>query len=112
MIRAAYALLAAVALAFTPALGGAHGQDVQESPADLPEGEGRDLAFFACSACHGTAIIKAQGMSRERWSQTIDDMGVRGMAPLDATDREALLDYLEASFPPRRRAPVNPFLRP
>ena len=52
--------------------------------ADLPEGEGRDLAFFACSACHGTAIIKAQGMSRERWSQTIDDMGVRGMAPLDA----------------------------
>ncbi len=83
-----------------------------ETPEDLPPGEGRDETFYACTACHGTLIIKQQGMSRDRWEQTFDDMIERhGMPEIDKDDRTLVIEYLAGAFPPRRRAPVNPFLR-
>ncbi|MGQ0664055.1 MAG: hypothetical protein ACT4P2_10825 [Pseudomonadota bacterium] len=85
---------------------------VEESPDDLPPGKGREEAFYACTACHGTAIVRQQGMSRERWADSLNWMTERhGMPELDPGDRELVLDYLSAAFPPRRRGPVNPFLK-
>ena len=82
-----------------------------ETPEDLPPGKGRDETFYACTACHGTLIIKQQGLSRERWEQTFDDMIARhGMPEIDTDDRTLVIEYLAVAFPPRRRAPVNPFL--
>jgi len=87
----------------------AHAQE--ESPEDLPEGKGREEAFYGCTACHGFAIIRQQGMSRERWDATIVDMQVRhNMPEPDAADRALMLDYLATAFPPRQRGRPNPFL--
>jgi hypothetical protein len=78
----------------------------------LPPGAGRDETFYACTPCHGTAIISAQGMSRERWDATIDWMVERhGMPEIDASDRSLVLDYLAGTFPSRQRGRANPFLR-
>jgi hypothetical protein len=90
----------------------AQGYEVIETPEDLPEGKGRDETFYACAACHGTAIIKAQGMTRERWDATIDWMMERhGMPEIDADDRKLIVDYLAQTFPSRQRGRTNPFLK-
>jgi hypothetical protein len=91
---------------------GAQGYEVVETPEDLPEGKGRDETFYACAACHGTALIKAQGMTRERWDATIDWMMERhGMPEIDADDRKLIVDYLAQTFPSRQRGRTNPFLK-
>ena len=82
-----------------------------EGPEDLPEGKGREETFYACTACHGLAIIRQQGMSRERWEATIEDMRVRhNMPELEAADRALVAEYLGDKFPPRTRGRANPFL--
>lgn len=95
-------------LALAPAAG-AWGQE--ESPEDLPTGKGRDETFYGCTACHGFALVRQQGMTRDRWNETIDYMMERhNMPEPDAADRELILDYLAAQFPPRQRGRPNPFL--
>jgi len=90
----------------------AQGYEVVETPEDLPEGKGRDETFYACAACHGTALIKAQGMTRERWDATIDWMMERhGMPEIDTEDRKLIVDYLAQTFPSRQRGRANPFLK-
>ena len=80
----------------------------------LPDGPGREETFYACAACHGTLIIKQQGMSRELWAASIDFMIEKhGMAKPNDSDRAKILDYLTTQFPPRAQRPGrgNPFLR-
>jgi len=88
---------------------GEHGDTVET----LPEGPGREQTFYACAACHGTAIVKQQGMTRVQWDASIDWMIERhGMAKPDQAERDVILDYLAAQFPPRaRRGRDNPFLK-
>jgi hypothetical protein len=81
---------------------------------DLPEGKGRDVTFYTCTACHGVALIKAQGLTRELWDASIDLMVERHrMPPVKLDERGEILDYLAAQFPPRRpargRGGDNPF---
>jgi hypothetical protein len=86
-------------------------QTPEETPEMLPEGPGRDETFYGCTACHGTAIIRQQGMSRERWDETMRVMTEKhGMVDYEGELRDTILDYLVQHFPPRRRAPDNPFL--
>ncbi len=102
----AVAILVAAVLAATPLAA------QEESPEDFPQGNGRDEAFYSCTACHGFAIIRQQGMSRDRWEATIRDMEVRhNMPELDPADRIKVLEYLAETFPPRQRGRPNPFLR-
>ena len=85
---------AAAAQSFTPR---------DESPADYPAGTGRDQTFYACTPCHGFRIVAQQGQSRGQWEDTIDFMTQRHSMPkLDGNDRKIMLDYLEATYPPRR----------
>jgi hypothetical protein len=83
-----------------------------ESPADYPAAAGRDQTFYACTPCHGFRIVAQQGQSRAQWDDTIALMTQRfSMPKLEGNDRETVLDYLAAAFPPRR-APggwQNPF---
>ena len=82
-----------------------------ESPEDLPEGEGREEMFYFCTACHGIALVRAQGLGRERWDGLVDWMTERhGMPVPDETLRARIVDYLAKTFPPRARAWSNPFL--
>lgn len=84
----------------------------EETPESFPDGPGREETFYFCTACHGGAIVKQQGMTRERWSESLDWMTERHAMPkLEGAERDQILDYLTHAFPPRRRAPVNPFLK-
>ena len=81
---------------------------------DLPPGPHRELTFLTCTACHGVALIKAQGLTRDLWDSTIDLMLQRHrMPPIKPEERAEILDYLAATFPPRRqgRGSDNPFLK-
>jgi len=85
-----------------------------ESPEEFPAGPGRDETFYACTACHGFKLVAQQGMSRRQWEETLILMNEKhGMPALDAKDREIVLGYLEATYPPRTpagRGWQNPFL--
>lgn len=106
LLNLTVALCAAVPL---PAL-------AQDDPDSLPEGEGREDAFYMCSACHSFQLISRQGMSRAMWDDTITLMNDRhGMMELEADERARILDYLAETFPPTAASPTgrrgwtNPF---
>jgi hypothetical protein len=112
------AVLALLLLGF--GAGWAHGQSSpifvprDESPEDFAPGRGREEAFYACTPCHNFKLVAAQGMSRERWDDTLTFMTVRHNMPvLDGDERRLVLDYLENAYPPRAPAQrggwQNPF---
>ena len=85
-----------------------------ESPEEFAAGPGRDDTFYTCTACHNFKLVAQQGMTRRQWDEIIDLMNEKhGMPRLDAKDREMVLNYLEAAYPPRAPAArgwQNPFL--
>ena len=83
-----------------------------ESPEDYPAGAGREQTFYACTPCHGFKIVAQQGQTRRQWDETLDWMTQRhNMPKLEGDDRRIVLDYLEATYPPRSspRGWQNPF---
>jgi hypothetical protein len=69
--------------------------------------------FHACTACHGTTVIRRSRLSRERWDELMDWMTEKhGMAPLEGAFRSLVVDYLARAFPPAAgpRRGANPFL--
>jgi len=108
---------AILAVGLVPAAAAAQSQTFtprDESPEEFPAGNGRDETFYTCTACHGFKLVAQQGMSRRQWEETLALMNVQhGMPALDVKDREIVLGYLEAAFPPRTPAGggwQNPFL--
>jgi hypothetical protein len=87
----------------------------EESPEEYPPGPGRDETFYACIACHNFKLVAAQGMSRQRWDDTLDFMTSRhGMPEIEGADRALILDYLAATYPertPPQRGWQNPFAK-
>ena len=96
---------AAAAQSFTPR---------DENPEDFPPGAGRDDAFYACTACHGFKLVAQQGMNRRQWDESLNWMTEKhNMPKLEGKERDIVLNYLEATFPPRAPATggwQNPFL--
>jgi hypothetical protein len=85
-----------------------------EDPDSYPDAPGRDDAFYACAGCHAFRLVASQGLSRERWDETINYMTERhGMPKLEGKDRETILNYLAKTFPPKAepRGFQNPFLK-
>lgn len=85
----------------------------QETPEDYPAGPGREQTFYACVACHGFKIVAQQGQSRQQWDDTLNWMTERHkMPPVEGDLRKTVLDYLEATFPPRQSPGgwQNPFI--
>jgi hypothetical protein len=87
-----------------------------ETPEEYPDRPGREETFYACTACHGFKLVAQQGQSRRQWDETIDFMQDKHTMPaIEGDDRKLILDYLEASFPPRGapagRGWQNPFLQ-
>ena len=81
-----------------------------ESPEEFAAGTGRDETFYACTACHNFKLVAAQGLSRAGWEDSINLMIRRhNMPPLDGKDREVVLNYLEAAYPPH--APTGRLLK-
>ncbi|MER2251306.1 hypothetical protein ABS772_15420 [Methylorubrum podarium] len=85
----------------------------EESAESLPAAPGRDEAFGTCSACHAYRLVAAQGLSRERWDETITLMSEKhGMAKLDDDERRVVLDYLAKAHPPKKTTGTGGFQVP
>ena len=85
----------------------------EENVENLPALPGRDETFGLCAACHAYRIVSNQGLSRERWDETLTWMTERhNMPPLEGDDRKVILDYLAKAHPPKAAAGgfKNPFL--
>jgi hypothetical protein len=86
-----------------------------ETPEQFPAGAGRDETFYACTACHNFKLVAAQGLNRRQWDESLTWMTQRhNMPPLEGKERDTVLDYLEATFPPRaapRGGWQNPFMK-
>lgn len=90
--------------AFTPS---------DEQVESLPEGPGRDETFGLCSACHGFRLVSSQGMSRERWDETMTWMTERhGMPDVQGEERDQILDYLATHYPPKKPSQTGGFRNP
>lgn len=86
-----------------------------DDPEDMPEGPGRDEAFYTCVACHSMQVVVRQGMSKPMWDDTLTLMVERhGMWEPEEEERRLILDYLSEHFPAgeasgARRGWTNPF---
>ena len=75
-----------------------------ENPEEFVAGAGRDETFYACTPCHNFKLVAAQGLTRERWDDTLSFMTSRhNMPALVDHERKLVLDYLENAYPPRAR---------
>jgi cytochrome c5 len=54
----------------------------------------------ACLVCHEDDLIEAQRLTREGWTREVDKM-IRWGAAVPAAEKDALIDYLAARYPPR-----------
>jgi mono/diheme cytochrome c family protein len=70
---------------------------------DLPPGAMQAKATTACMECHGARIILQQRLSKATWTKEVDKM-IKWGAIVDASDHDALIDYLSANFNPDQPA--------
>ncbi len=62
----------------------------------LVKAPGRELLLAHCTACHSTALITQNRMTRQRWDDTITWMQeTQRLWPIPPADRARILDYLE-----------------
>jgi cytochrome c553 len=54
----------------------------------------------ACLTCHEDDIIESQRLARPGWVRSVDKM-IRWGADVPAAEKDALVDYLAARYPPR-----------
>lgn len=65
----------------------------------LAPGENMALVASVCSACHSLHLVAQQGLSKQRWDETLDWMvEEQGMDELNPDDREAVLVYLSTYY--------------
>jgi hypothetical protein len=68
---------------------------------DLPPGLMQAKATTSCLECHEARIILQQRLSKATWTKEVDKM-IKWGAVVDASNRDALIDYLSSSFSPDR----------
>ena len=54
----------------------------------------------ACLTCHEADLVDAQRLTRAGWVRTVDKM-IRWGAQVPDADKDGLVDYLAARYPPR-----------
>ena len=69
----------------------------------LPAGAMQQKATTACLECHEARIILQQRLNKASWTKEVDKM-IKWGAVVDATDRDALIDYLSTNFSPDKPA--------
>jgi hypothetical protein len=88
-----------VALSSSPFLARAQNPDPSKPTADLPPGAMQARATTTCTECHEARIILQQRLTKAAWTKEVDKMMKWG-AVVDASDRDALIDYLSTNFSP------------
>ena len=74
---------------------------------ELPPGATQSKVATSCTECHDAHIIVQQRLSVAAWGKEVDKM-IRWGAVLDPADREAIIQYLRANFPPDKAPAVMP----
>jgi cytochrome c5 len=78
---------------------------VAQLPAQVPApAEMAQKLEATCTGCHGPSLIAQQRLDRNGWTREIDKM-TRWGAPVQAADRDALINYLARQFSPNRPLP-------
>jgi hypothetical protein len=72
-----------------------------ELPAGLMQGKART----ACTTCHDAHVIVQQRLSKAAWGKEVDKM-IKWGAILDASDRDALVEYFSENLSPDKPAYV------
>ena len=89
----------------------AFSQQAAKAAEDLPAGAMQAKATTACLECHEARIILQQRLSKAAWTKEVDKM-VKWGAVVDASDHDALIDYLSANFGPDQPAYEPPRTSP
>ncbi|HYU80841.1 MAG TPA: hypothetical protein VEK56_17755 [Vicinamibacterales bacterium] len=70
-------------------------------PANIVSTAGTETVYKrACFTCHEDDLIEAQRLTRAGWTRELDKM-IRWGATVPDVEKEALIEYLAARFPPR-----------
>ena len=81
-----------------------------DAQSELPEGKGKAVVERACSQCHGLEYVTNSHMTKERWTNIVDNMVQRG-ATLSDEEFDQVIDYLVKHFgrtpPPARSSTSN-----
>src|SRR5215469_12061897 len=64
---------------------------------NLPAGTMQQKTTTACTECHEVRIILQQRLSKAAWTKEVDKM-IKWGAVVDASDHDALVDYLSTNF--------------
>ena len=70
---------------------------------ELPAGAVQAKVSTACLECHDARIIAQQRLSKAAWGKEVDKM-IRWGALVDASDKDAFVDYLSTNFPTDKSA--------
>ena len=69
----------------------------------LVAASGADATHAYCTVCHSERIVAQQGLTREDWLETLEYMvDEHGMAPIEGSDLELVVDYLSTHYGPDR----------
>jgi hypothetical protein len=93
---AAPLVIAILAIVLCPVLSPGQGSALKLAE-DLPGGTMQQKATTACTECHEARIILQQRLSRTAWTKEVDKM-IKWGAVVDATEHDALIDYLSTNF--------------
>ncbi len=77
-----------------------------EDAKKLPDGAGRETVAKVCIDCHGSANFRKARLSRDDWSDKVDDMVERGAKGTD-DELDAVIEYLAKNFGPDSKVVVN-----
>jgi competence protein ComEA len=72
----------------------------------LPDGPGKDVVTRVCSTCHEPVRAASVRLTKEGWTDVIEDMKKRGAKGNDQ-DFEVVLDYMVANFLGEAPKPLN-----
>ena len=69
----------------------------------LVAAKGAGATHAYCTVCHSERIVAQQGLTREDWLETLEYMvDEHGMAPIEESDLELVVDYLSTHYGPDR----------
>jgi quinoprotein glucose dehydrogenase len=71
---------------------------ISSSAEILPPGPGRDITLKVCSRCHAPAVLSAQRLDEQGWSDLVQIMIGKGAVATD-NEAESIAGYLARSFP-------------
>ena len=86
-------------LAILAPVGAAAQLDDEAILASLPDGPGKEEAFYSCHGCHSFFLVRQQRLSRKHWDELFDWMvEEQGMPEIEGEERELILDYLKTNY--------------